>query len=295
MKTHFSIIKYHPDSNREEGFGIGLILTDAKSAKSYVKFSIDRVKRINSAFGIKRSLLVDLVIKDLEKKDFDFRYLDYLSKYENGTIRYTSPKIVVTTHLMQKFDELYKKFIADIKEKDGSDKLHLKRKDIRRTIKNSLKADAIISSRLNIGYKFENNILTRLIFPGVEIDYIGGNGSIYCGEIINLDFEESTVQNHLYKTLTLFEAFDRTFRKINKFEPEDCKMIISKEQAEEEENSDYMAILENWHKRAGYELLIKNNIVDITDSIKRQVEEKNIIPFVEWSKKLKEDKSLFLD
>lgn len=294
MKAHFSIIKYHPDTKREEGFGIGLILTDTNSAKNYVRFSRERVKRINSAFGIKKSLLVDMAIKDLEKKDFDFRYLDYLSRYENGTIRYTTPKIVKTPNLKQKFDELYEKFIADLKEKDGRDNLNLKRKDIRKAIKNSLKADEVIRSRLNIGYKFEDNLLTNLMFPGVEVDYIGGNGSLYCGEIINLDYEESTVQNHLYKTLTLFEAFDKTFSEINRFEPKDCKMIVSKEQAEEEENSDYMSKLENWHKKAGYGLLIQDSIEDLTHSIKKQVEEKNIIPFVEWSKKLKKNDRLSL-
>ena len=88
-KGYLSIVKYYPDTNRDEGFGIGLILISENIEISLKKVSSERIKRINSAYGIKKSSLIDLAVEEIMEKDFNKRILDYNSVYENGNIRYS--------------------------------------------------------------------------------------------------------------------------------------------------------------------------------------------------------------
>ena len=85
MKAHFSILKYYPDNNREDGFSIGLVLTQGKNEGAILKFSTERIE-VNNAFGIKKSKLIEISLLDLQSRDFSKESLDYLAAYENGNL-----------------------------------------------------------------------------------------------------------------------------------------------------------------------------------------------------------------
>src|SRR5690606_20630689 len=122
-------------------------------------------------------------------------------------------------------------------------------------LRKKLKSNLSITKRLNIGYDFKENSVSKFLIGSSKIDYIGGNGTIYAGEIINLDLSDDVLQKNLYKTLTLFEALQKSFP--NRFSPEECKMLILEKQARDPEKADHMDKLSTWNKKAKYGLVIK--------------------------------------
>ncbi len=286
MKGYLSIIKYYPDNNRDEGFGIGLILISEEGKISLIKFSSERIKRINSAYGIKKSALIDLAVENISLKRFDKKTLDYNSVYENGNIRYSEPQIIDANDLSNKFNELYSKFVADYYEENFQTSSVQKREISERLggqLRKKLQSSVTINERLNIGYDFKENSINRFLIGSSKIDYIGGNGAIYAGEIINLDLSEEALQKNLFKTITLFEAFEKSFPK--RFSPNECKMLVLERQANDPDKADYMDKLNTWNKKANYGLVVKSDLNDFQKLIEKEVEEKNIIRFDEWVKK----------
>ena len=212
MKGYLSIVKYYPDTNRDEGFGIGLILISENIEISLKKVSSERIKRINSAYGIKKSSLIDLAVEEIMEKDFNKKILDYNSVYENGNIRYSKPQIIESNDLYKKFEELYNKFAADYYEENFEDESIQTRGVFERLgsqLRKKLKSNKIINERLNVGYDFKDNSISKFLIGSSKIDFIGGNGSVYAGEIINLDLSEEALQRNLFKIITLFEALKK--------------------------------------------------------------------------------------
>jgi hypothetical protein len=121
MNGYISIIKYYPDNNRDEGFGVGIILISEEITMPLVRISKERLKRINSAFGLKKSILIESTIEEILSTSYDKSKLDYLSVYENGNLRYTKPQIIDSDNLIGKFEDLYIKLIAEDRESFEND------------------------------------------------------------------------------------------------------------------------------------------------------------------------------
>ncbi len=116
MKAFLSIIKYYPDTNREDSFSIGLIIPTIGNFPGEVKISQHRIHRINKAFGLKASMLLKNYFDAISIVDFTYEKLLYLSKYENGSIRFSEPKAVILTDNEHSFNDLYLKLVADKSE-----------------------------------------------------------------------------------------------------------------------------------------------------------------------------------
>jgi hypothetical protein len=288
MKGYLSIIKYYPDNNRDEGFGIGLILISEDGVFSKIKTSTERYKRINSAFGKKKSYLIDFSINEFSKKNYNKCLLDYLSVYENGNLRFTKPQTIISDDLISEFDPLYSKYIADYSEKDFLSKNEIKgtlSSKLNSSFRKKFRSNKTINEKLNIGYEFKEDSISKFLIGNPNIDFIGGNGVIFSGEIINLDLNEDSIQKSLFKTITLFEALDKTFSPFGKFDPKECKMLVLQEQANAPQNFDYMERLNTWSQKADYELVVKKSIEDFEADIEKRVIDKNIIRFDEWINK----------
>jgi len=286
MKGYLSIVKYYPDTNRDEGFGIGLILISEETHFSLAKISAERLKRINTAYGIKKSSLIDLAIDEISTNIFDKKTLDYNTVYENGNLRYSKVQIIECEDLNLKFNELYLKFVADYYE-EGADKFSFSKKEIHerlgRKLRSKLESNILLKEKLNIGYDFKENSIGKFLIGSSKIDFIGGNGTIYAGEIINLDLQEETLQQNLFKTITLFDALSKTYPKL--FSPKECKMLVLEEQANNPEKEIYMDKLDTRNKKANYDLVIKSSLDEFQTQIEKDVESKNIIRYDEWIKK----------
>ncbi len=286
MKGYLSIVKYYPDTYRDEGFGIGLILISEDAKISLIRFSQERIiKRINSAYGIKKSSLIEIAVQDIREKKFTKEALDFNSVYENGNIRYSRPQIIETSDLSNKFNELYFKFAADYYE-DNFDSGNVQKREISERLghqlRKKLQANDKINSRLNIGYDFKETSVSKFLIGSTKIDYIGGNGTLYAGEIINLDLSEEVLQKNLFKAVKLKEALEKSFPE--RFSPGDCKMLVLEKQAKDPDKADYMDKLDTWNQKANYGLVIKSELDDFQRIIEKEVDQKNIKPYDEWVK-----------
>lgn len=292
MKSFVSIIKYYPDTSREEGFGVGIVVVDSSGKESKVRFSNERIKRINSAFGLKKSKLLDLSINEYSREKFNKGQLEYLANYTHGSLRFSKPDQFVTDELNRKFEELYSKYISDYSELvESKHKANQRSRPNRvgQKLRSNFQKNAVLNQRLDIGYDFKEDNLNKLLIGSSFIDFIGGNGTVFCGDVLNLEVEEDTLQRNFYKILTLFEALEKEYDPKNKFDPRDCKILLLKAHVDRKENADYMERINNWHKKAGYGILIKNEIEDFEKEISALVDRKGIIKFQNWSKKLDED------
>lgn len=277
MKGFYSIIKYYPDINRDEGFGIGLHLISEDHSFNKFQFSEKRIKRINSAYNLKKSFLLNTTLNDFKQTALDKKTIDYLSVYSNGMIRFSKPQIIVTESFEEKFPFLYKKFIADYSEEgfdSSSDNLKRSQKNITNKFRSSLKSNSVIEKSLDIGYEFKEILL---LLGNPKIDYIGVNGKIYAGEIFNFDQSDESVQKNFNKTITLFDTFERLYPEI--FEPSECKFLVLSDQAKNKEYSKYMDALNSWHTKAKYGILIKNTLEEFQSIIEHDVKTKKIIKF----------------
>jgi len=287
MKGYLSIIKYYPDINRDEGFGIGLILISEDAKINLKKFSSDRLRRIYSAYGLKKSDLIEFSIENINKMLIDKKTLEYHSIYENGNLRFTNPQIIETDDFEKKFKELYFKFVADYYEEDSILTQNLRKEIPQRLgyyLRKNLSSNPITKASLNIDYDFKENGISKFLIGSSKIDYIGGNGKIYAGEIINLELSEEALQKSLFKTITLFEALEKSFPSY--FSPEDCKILVLESQARDQQKAEYMNKLNTWHEKAKYGLLIKPNIEEFQITIEKEVKERKIKPYTEWIKSL---------
>lgn len=281
MKAYYSIIKYFPVPERDDAFSIGLIIICPDNDICFRKISDERIKRVNSAFGVKKSLLVENTVNGIRNHDFSLEEIERLSVYENGVIRYTTPKIVISENIQNTFDDLYLKLVSDFKDPERKSVVS-ERISVRKQVRNLMKADNEISRRLSIGYRFEKQEkVSRFLFSSTEVDFIGGNGALYCGEVPDLEQNPESLEKNLNKTFVLFDVFNRVFSPTNQFQPRDCKIIIDREQADNSENSKALEKIENWHKDFGYDLLI-GEPQQIIGTIKKQISERNVRPFDEW-------------
>ena len=287
MNGYLSLIKYFPDNSRDDGFGIGLILISEEANLCLKRISNDRLKRINSSFGIKKSLLLGMTIEEILSKSFTYQKLNYLSVYENGNIRYTKPQVVDSKDLYKKFDDLYYKLVADYYEKGIDDTAVLKKEVSNRlgySFRKQLLSSHIIKEKLNIGYDFKYNAIGKFVFGNSSIDFIGGNGTVYAGEIIDLDLQEDSLQRSFNKTIALFEAIEITYSDNDRFDPKECKLLVLEDQALNPERSKYMDILNTWHTKAKYDLVIKKDMIAFQSKIEKDINEKNIISFEDWTR-----------
>lgn len=114
MRINYSVIKYAPNPDQEDSFSVGLIFSTPE--ESIMRFSGDKISKINQILGRYGSTFAEDSLKVLETtKTLTFEQLDWLSRNENGIIRFTRPRLIyiadVKDTLNDKFETLYQKLI----------------------------------------------------------------------------------------------------------------------------------------------------------------------------------------
>jgi hypothetical protein len=277
MGTYISIIKYYPMNTREEFFGIGIIMFDEKKKVSKYKISEDRIKRINRFYGVDKSIIIEETINNFKDKEFNHNVLNYLSKYENGTIRFSHPKLLNIGNMDEKFDEYFNIYIADNKEQYEREIGALNHSLFRKEIRKRLIEDRVLDKQLNIGYTIKREKL-KLLTANTEVDYIGGNGTIFCGQIANLESKNDTIG----KTLFLYNIFKELYSTTDKFKPYDCKIILKRDEKENKKNAEIVQTIEEWERSQGYGIITVDNENQLIDNVRNDTMNKNIMPFEKW-------------
>ncbi len=296
MKTYFTTVKYAPNPDRDEFFGIGLIMVSPESGAVKVRFSRERVTRINRALGIDKSSLLESAIQQTEglaksRESVDVKHLEYLSVYENGVIRYTAPKQLVIAHdnpdesaddlLEQRFDRLYNKLIADKQEKIEKNRSK-GRHTLATAFRRMAKDDFDFQRYLNIDYKLDSaELQTEILLPEIRLDFIGGNGAIYCGHFLNLNASGSTLSENISKTISLYDCLNQLYGAGKK----EQKIILDKKQAEQKGAKQALNFIDLVTDNKPYEVVLVSDTRQFMDDVLEEAKVKGVEPFTSWIKK----------
>lgn len=312
MKTLFTIVQYAPNPHREEHFGIGLIMVSPESGKVIVRFSRNRINRINNALNIRRSSLLESAVQKLElfekaPEALDVKQLEYLSAYENGVIRFTLPKPLVfdvssealpSDVMAERFDRLYCKLINDGREvQSQKTRGHEPGSIFRRYAKQYRE----LGTHLDIGYKFgTEEFAVDTMIPDVTVDFIGGNGAIYCGNFINLKLQPATVQKNIAETQFLYKVLLSLFGGEDEQSHPECKIIIDDKQLDDRQAK---LALHSIERSVNGELYTLQRVPDMkryVENVLEEVKARNVMKFTSWIKDqrinpIPEDRQCLLD
>jgi hypothetical protein len=297
MKTYFTVVQYAPNPHREEFFGIGLIMVSPVSGDVIVRFSRNRINRINVALNIRKSTLLESAVQKLElfekaPEALDVKQLEYLSAYENGVIRFTLPKPLVfdtaseaspSEVVAQRFDRLYIKLIDDGREAQSR---ALRGREPGAVFRKYAKDYRELGTHLDIGYKFATDDFdVDTLIPDITVDFIGGNGAIYCGNFINLKLQPATVQKNIAETQFLYKVLLSLFDGESEHVHPVCKIIIDDSQLADRQAKQAMHSIERSVNGELYTLQRVPDMKRYVESVLEEVKAKNVEKFTSWIKK----------
>lgn len=297
MKTYYTIVQYAPNPHREEYFGIGLIMVSPESGKVRVRFSRNRINRINNALNIRRSSLLESAVQKLElfekaPEALGVQQLEYLAAYENGVIRFTHPAPLVfdvssddslSEVMAERYNRLYCKLIDDGLETQYQRSRGREPGAIFRTY---AKQYGELGSHLDIGYKFgTEEFAVDMMIPNISVDFIGGNGAIYCGNFINLKLQPATVQNNIAATQFLYKVLLSLFDGEGELSHPECKIIIDDSQLADRQARQAMHSIDRSVIGELYTVQHVPNIQRYVESVYEEVKVRNVEKFTSWIKR----------
>lgn len=275
----FSVIKFCPDTLLDEGYSIGLIILSEENNFYKIRISEKKLNRLLSIFNLKKTDLLKYSIEEIHANVFDINILQKLSIYENGLIRFSKPQKINTVDFALIFDELFTKYIENfvlttLNKDPDTNKLGQKNSNFNFTSK--LKSNKVISERLNIGVELKNESFNELVPNGTKVEFIGKNGSIYSGKLLDLTLAHKTINFHFIQTFLLAKALEISFG--DEFKPEGFNLLIVNNDEVVKENQSYLNSLKNWHEKAGYNLIIKENLSGLITEIENNVQKLDVHP-----------------
>lgn len=299
MKTWFTTVKYAPNPDREEYFGIGLILVSPESGAVKVRFSRDRVTRINRALDIEKSSLLESAMHQAEglaqsREPFDIKQLEYLSVYENGVIRYAAPKPLIIAQdnpeesaddlLEQRFNRLYHKLIAD--KQEGRRRRVARGNALATDFHKMARKSVDFQHYLNVDYKLDSaELQTEILLPEIRLDFIGGNDSIHCGHILNLKASGSTLSENISKTISLYDCLNNLYGFCEQNSKKEQKIILDKKQAEQKDAKQALNLIELITADKPYEVVQISDTRKFMNDVLEEAKEKGVEPFSSWVNK----------
>lgn len=218
MQSHFSILSVSIRPEIQEQVAIGLILVGSDSV--YFRFSknkLDVVKELLSIQAIKYlkdslrqiSFATDHenekfkgLFSDSENinKPFSFGYLEYLSRYSNNLLLFSSPKTIDLQSDDALFESMFKKYIDEY--------AFVKNISETRTFDNFRnKFFAEVQPFFNVEHEISSEDVPGLIMP-IKVDLIGKNFIPVYAQAVDLERQNYHIQNDLAVLLMLNKAFE---------------------------------------------------------------------------------------
>ncbi len=140
-----------------------------------------------------------------------------------------------------------------------------------------MKKDSLLQSRLNIGYSLDAILQEYIPSTTPTIDFIGGNGSLFCGQMPNLRAEDA-----LSRFFLIFESLKQRFEAQQRFEAENYHLLINMERFGGEEFQEHRAAFQKWRGLKGFTVVEVDDMNMAVQSIRAKVEAKDVQPFGEW-------------
>ena len=245
MKAFYSIIKVSPNSVTGDNVSIGVVMFDGTQFRYY--FS-EKKKKIATRLIETNSIDLDFITKQFsyrfnevnaEFNDWKFfptrfeklrdaSYFDYLNKYSNGLVQFSSPFILNN----EEVDELLFEKIVNLLFDESLAKAKIIKEN------KSAEIEKIVNERLiapvkdvvHTNYKFSSLNLPSIYFP-FEMECIGLNGSLIGAKSLPFDKTkqslDTTISHYFALISTLSNKYNKQLKENSFFlisdEPTDIK------------------------------------------------------------------------
>ncbi|MCC5904607.1 MAG: hypothetical protein JJU13_00240 [Balneolaceae bacterium] len=202
------------ESISDEKIAIGMFLN--ANRKPLFDYSEDKLKMaskiINSEAvdsvekllkNIKRK--IDSLSKDKNQKEafdvdpFTNSYFDYLNRYSNNLILYSKPEENIGDFKLDDFDSLFKLLVDKNYGFEEKETVVFGKK-----VEETLRASRV-SERVDIKYRVPKDRV-KSILRNHQVDYIGANGKIYSGNVIDTTTDHYTIENKVYQIRALISG-----------------------------------------------------------------------------------------
>lgn len=225
MKTFYSLIKVAPNNVAGDNVSIGIVLYDGNSIRYY--FSEHKKKiatKLVENFSVNLNFVIKQLITRFQEINSDtndlqlfskferFRnsnYFDYLNRYSNGLIQFSSP-----FYISDEIDDInFDKLINLIFEEQQY--LELQQEDFKVREARMLVTEKLINpvrEVVHTNYKFNNSNLPSIYFP-FEMECIGMNGNLIGAKHLPFDKTKQTLDMNVSHYFTLISTLSNKYDK----------------------------------------------------------------------------------
>lgn len=214
MKPFYSILYLKSESISDEKIAIGMLLNADR--KPLFDYSEDKLKLASKIIDSEAVDSIEKLLKNIKRKvvslsknkyqkeafdvdPFTNSYFDYLNRYSNNLMLYSKPAENIGDFKLEDFDSLFKLLVD--KNYGIEEKVTV---TFRKKVEEKLRASRV-SERVDIKYRVPKDSV-KSILRSHEVDYIGANGKIYSGNVIDTSTDHSTIENKIYQIRALIDG-----------------------------------------------------------------------------------------
>lgn len=280
MKSFYSIIRFINNSLSNENLAVGMIVISGEQV--FYKFSTDKLNLVKRISPLNISLLeytLDKIKSFIENEilskkplfndlTFNVEYLERLSIYNNGFLKFDKPSGINMSFDSEKFDEFFKRYIElniEIPAKPTIDRSFTN--TVNKVFSEPLK------DRIDINYKMKKGIIPNLFFD-YKLDGIGMNGVIYTVKSIDLNAELPI--DKLNTSVTDLESLNHRvdlFGKQHNLNPKENRHYLVVDQYKGNKSS-YKNLYEMLKSQSpsdySYSVIGTNELAKVTEEIKKR-------------------------
>jgi len=205
--------------------------------KFKVQFSKQKISTAKSLVDIE-SKFFDLIIKEIKQnlessnKDFDSYkngllnvdykfndlYFDYLSRYSNVIIEFTTPKFIALKNTENEFSKIFSMFVD---KSIFTEDLNSEKKIIEENFHKRIKTNLIdrVEEKVHTNIKLDNDIIPTLINT-FELDCVGKNGVLIGAKSISFNQSKDTIHKNLNTYISIIAHLSKKYHKgldVNQF------------------------------------------------------------------------------
>lgn len=229
MKTFFSIISIQTNSFSLEKVVVGVLaITENEIFFEYSKNKLqllDKLAPSHQGIGqFAKKVLQQIKNKVAEangvhqedqqklshyKSIFSKEYIDYLSKYSNGILAFSTPELVPIEFTQAKYETYFYNFVGEaIPGKTKKENITFAKK-----IKPAFEKEGL-DDKADLKFAFDPFTFSGIL-KETQIPLITKNGAITAIQTVDFSLGEQTVVNHLYETKIIQQALTDFAKKAN--------------------------------------------------------------------------------
>ena len=235
MNSFYTLIKVRTNQLSGDSLTIGVIVYN--EFKYQVEFSKQKISTAKSLIEIDNKFF-DLIVKEIKGKlegcnqiydaykdgliefesQINDKYFEYVSRYSNGLIEFTSPKYITVKNLEKDFKKIFSLFVDNsiLTQDLNSEKKIIDEKFYHRIQTNLIEK---VEKQVHTNLKIDKEIVPTLLNT-FELDCIGKNGVLIGAKSISFNQSKETIHKNLNTYISIIAHLSKKYDKrldINQF------------------------------------------------------------------------------